>query len=303
MSARSDIVTQAVATELILTEKITEMLEGNYPVRVADVIANVYDINEGEAATLQVPLAPVTTITSGSTITEGEDTMTLTAYDPTSDTISVSMKGIWRGLTEQALFHATQDLKGSALEDSVLAILDQRDRLLLAEALNATNTADFSGQAFNLDNFGSAIATFKALNPRPGSNGFAIVLQTDQMKDLLEDIRSTTGVAFAGAAFEMNDMFSGMAGYHGVLEGYNVFESPSVIATDANNWSGFICGAGDRGSLGLAISRIGGSDLIVRMSEPGSSAHTKLQHEIFVGSEYGVGILQDNNFLEVVSKT
>jgi len=156
---------------------------------------------------------------------------------------------------------------------------------------------------FNLDNFGSAIATFKALNPRPGSNGFAIVLQTDQMKDLLEDIRSTTGVAFAGAAFEMNDMFSGMAGYHGVLEGYNVFESPSVIATDANNWSGFICGAGDRGSLGLAISRIGGSDLIVRMSEPGSSAHTKLQHEIFVGSEYGVGILQDNNFLEVVSKT
>lgn len=300
MGALSNATRTTEETEAIYTELITDILEANFPVPIIEQVANIITINKGEAAKVQVPLDPVTTIASGSTLTEAEDAPTVTAYDITADTITVTTKGIWRATTAEAEFHSTRDLNQGALNNSLQAIIDQRERVVLAEALNITANYNGAGLAFDLDAFGAAKNQFYLQNPIPGGRGYALILHADQARDFEQDLRSTGATMPVLTQGSMPGMSSLI---HPNYEGFAIYRSPNVIASDASNWAGIMCSAGPRGSLGMAVALLRGSDIHARVTVPGSDRDVKLQTWIGVFSRYAAGILNQNNALRITSQT
>lgn len=300
MGALSNAVTLTTEADAIYTEKITGVLAANFPIPIVDQIVNLITINAGEASKVQVPLDPVTTIASGTTLTEAEDAPSVTGYDLDSDTITVTTKGLWQAATAEAVFHSTRDVMDGALQNSLQAIIDQRERVVLAEALNITANYDGSGLPFDLDAFGAAKSQFFAQNPIPGAKGYAMVLHADQARDWEEALRSTSAgmpVLVAG----------GMAGMGGLInpafEGFAIYRSNNVIAATASDWAGVCCSAGDGGSMGLAVALLNGADIHARVTTPGSDRHVKLQSWVGVFSRYAAGILNQNNALRLTSQT
>ncbi len=306
MSVLTDIVDPTVAGELINSEEIQAMLAANYAPRVHEAVARNVLAPRAQAQNFQFPQAPSTTITSGSTIAEGEDAEALTAWNPTETTITVATHGIRRAIADQAQFHAVLDIRSEVMMSNINALMDSKDKLVLGQSVNATNQVDKSGLPLDIDVFNTVTQTFKAQNPVMGGNSPAMALHPSQMRDLLESLGSSGAAINANPAMPqaLGALFSPFQGgpkeYRGVL----LFESANVALADASNYSGFITTVGPNAGLAVVTADwdSNGLGFTMRLTGPESLPANKLQQFVSTYAEYGSGLIQQSNFLEVISR-
>lgn len=314
MTAVTNGTTTSEVGELIPSEFILSMIgEGNYAPRVFHAVAQTVPVQRGSSNVVSIVTAPSTTISSGSTLTENDEDTGFTAFDPTEVTVTLATRGIRRESSWEARFHdSTQTLEASMIRSSFNAVMDQQDKYVLGQAVNATNSYAGTDLAFDIEAFEAATAQFRALNPNYMGLKPAMVLHSDQMRDLRTSLRTSGGSLAANTSYpvDLEALFGMKAGDPIMYQGVWLFESPNVAATNSANWSGFITTLGDQSGLVRAVA-VDPSEgeiaaelgVIFKMTGPGSDRDNKLQKCIAVYTRYGAAIARQSNFMEIVSQT
>lgn len=180
-----------------------------------------------------------------------------------------------------------------ALAECLDAAVNRLDVDTLASSTSATQTYGAITDAFTLQHLRAAKAYAKGLRVKPGPLGMALVLHTDAASQLEESMH-TSGATVPWGAASM-DTFGLVAGYQGMLEGFQVFESGNVAA-ETTGWSNFITPIGRGGGLGLVMNELPN----IRMSR-GDDGELRATTYFITRMWYGCGMANRLKLVEVLS--
>jgi hypothetical protein len=282
-------------TELIPTERIEEIIgQENRATPIYDFISWRKDMSQpGAGATWTVPAWDASEVPSG---TKAETDEFTNVEATTADvTCTPGVVGLSRELTDPA----AQDARMNAEEMFMLNLRGMKQRMttdLLALATSATNTSNFSGTNFDMDDFGVATAAFDAQFPYSGFTRL-FIMSANQMRDFKISARN------AGASIEATGRALGLLGlYEGQVysfENYAIVSSALVPNFDVSNDSGMLVIVGnDANRTWSTLARGVWWDLKNEIER-----HAKKQtNDLVTSARYGVVITKQANLREVVSK-
>jgi len=295
MAAISNATTTTSIVEIVNSEVINgTILDAQRPAAVADLVAWRINAASGMSATHTIAKWTSAAVPTSEASPKGEtDEFAITEQLLTEVQISAAVVGIYKYMSDEASQDALINLATGLLRESTIEMVDQLDEDFLLNIQSATNTANFTGAAFNLTNFGTAKATYKAQNPNGGSH--AMVLHGAQLRDLAASIRSTTGAIFGGAMGPegMTALGGTAQAFQGTLEGFSVYEANNV-PTQSSDYTGAMLAAGDRGAIAL----VEWTPIQHEAERVAERTSTKL----VTSKRYGTGITDNGNLLELVSQ-
>lgn len=282
-------------TELIPPERIEELIGmENRAAAPHDLIAWLKDMSDQPANQLAIPRYDKTDVPSGTKAEAAEfSNVEQTASEAT---ISWGDVGLARELTDVAGQLARQQ----AEDMFMLNLRAMRERVssdILGLITSASNTSDFSTTNLDLDKWGTATAAFSAQLPYAGFMRVA-VLSTNQLRDLKKAVRN------AGGTIEATGRGLGLLETQGdgsiySFEGYTIIESALVPNFDVSNDSGalIIVGRDSMRTWSTFVWAVwkGITNEIERHAK-------KLTNDLVTSARYGVGITNQANLREIVSK-
>jgi hypothetical protein len=282
-------------TELIPAEKIEEIVgQENRATPIYDFISWRKDMSQpGAGATWAVPAWDASEVPAG---TKAE-TAEFTNVEATLSDIVITpgVVGLSRELTDPA----AQDAKQNAEEMFLLNLRAMKQRLttdLLALATSATNTSNFSGTNFDLDDWGACTAAFDAQFPYAG---FSRVLlgHTNLIRDFKIAVRNSgASLEATGRGLGLLEMFEGQV-Y--MFEGYTIVSSALLPQFDASNDSSMLVVVGnDANRTWSTLARGMWWDLKNEIERDAK----KQTNNLITSARYGVGITKQANLREVVAK-
>lgn len=279
-------------TELISAEEIERIIgEENRAASIHELVSWRKEVIPGHAA-WAVPRWDKSDIPAGTKAETSEFTNVEATLSEA--TISPGVVGLSRELTDPA----AQDARQNAAEMFALNLRGMRERLtsdVLGLITSATNTSSFSGTNLDLDKWGTATAAFEGQNPYPFTR--VAILSVNQLRDLKKAIRNSGGTIEAtGRGL---GVLGAIQGQIFEFEGWVIVSSGLVPEFDATNDSGalVVVGPGEA-RVWSTFARAFWWDLRNEVERDGK----KQTNSLITSARYGVGITNQSNLREIVSK-
>lgn len=282
-------------TELIPAERIEEIIGmENRAAAPHDLIAWRKDMSDQPATLWSVPRFDKTDVPAGTKAEASE----FSNVEQTASEATITWGDV--GLSRELTDAAGQLARMNAEATFMLNLRAMRERVssdILGLTTSATNTSDFSGAALDLTKWGTATAAFNAQLPYAGFARVA-VLHPAQVADLKAEIRTNGGTIEAtGRGLGLLEGQGDGSIY--MFEGWTIIESALVPQFDASNWSGALIVVGKDAlhtwsTFGWGVWK-GITNEIERHAK-------KLTSDLVTSARYGVGITNQSNLRELVSK-
>ncbi len=231
------------AGELVAAEIVSRLvIDAAYGEAVMPPLVRTADISGDSTNTVDFPKWPLLSATD---LTEGTD-VSNTAVNTTSTTVTADEAGIMITVTDMLLNSAGIGGLEPYATELGKALASKIDSDLLSEVSDFTNSVGATGVALSEANFLEAIYTLENGNAK---GPFACVLHPVQIRNLRDELKTTTGAIWSGASAPAEDL-----GAFASLYGVDVYRSTNCasVNTDADR-QGVMMPAGAQSGLAYVL--------------------------------------------------
>lgn len=232
MSTPSNAITLSVGSEMNLNENLVAFVQANYPAALLDTVLAgfIREQRVGDSNVAEWVLAPANASISTSARTEGDDTLTFDAWNPTSITMTLANVLASKAMTYDEWHTAARSLGDplSNLMDSAMKdVIDVRERILFAAATGNTNTAaTTAASTLGAAELRAAAFQLQALSA-PGQMVF--IGHTAQARDIVESYATSNAAGLVGRD---GTPLSAVQGYVGrTIEGVEIYASANGLSS------------------------------------------------------------------------
>lgn len=258
-------------------------------------IANVIDISGAPTRTYAHPLQSHLTAATAVSETDEDATANVTSTEATISATRVMRSTFVSRQTAGASVWSTSDAAIDAVSRACQLYIDDAFHGLSA---SASNTIGDNATTMDLDNWVTMLSTF-AGNAKNAMGQRVFVCAVDGLRDLQQEIM-TSAAAILGSSEAASQLFGGAAsasamGVQFMIGNVAVVSTDEIPAADTTGWGNYLTTTGADGGLGLVVKEG------IRVD---TTPWPLRQGMYFVGSaDVGVGILEQAQLLEVISKT
>ena len=259
------------------------------------LIANPIDISMQPTRTYAHVLRSHGTAATGVTETDAATSASVTS---TEATVATTMVTKLTFVSYQAQGASVVDTAAAAIDFVVNACKLYIDDAFHGLSSSAANTIGSNATTMDLDNWVTMLTTYAG--QAKNASGRAFVCSVDGSRDIQTEVL-TSGAAILGSAAAAEKLFGAANTSMQGMASYMIGDVPVVItdeipAADTTGWGNYFTTIGaENGALGLVVKRGIWVEMFTDITRGGI---------YFAGrADVGVGILDDNRCLQVVSKT